>query len=95
MSPLVAQWHALAKAESDVYDSRDSFYVVETTDPRVPHTRRVASGGVADGRPEKPGVLLVAITDDGYEGTLGVSSVDEARMIMTVLRRAWPELVRE
>lgn len=92
MSDLLTEWYDLARQQCGGVDPRDQFFVIETADPRVPHARRIASGGVADGRPEKRGALLVTVTDDGYVSTLGVSSIEEARTIMAVLRCAWPAL---
>lgn len=87
----MADWHRLAREVVD-YSSGDKFFAIEEKDPRVSFDRLVVSGGVSDGRPEKPGVVLVVLTSDGTYQELGVSSREQASMILTALRDAWPDL---
>jgi len=90
---LLAAAYALAREVTS--DPRDRVFCVETVDQRVVFDRRVACAAVVDGRPEKPGVLLVAVTTDGADQQLGVSSLEQAETILRALRLAWPELGKE
>lgn len=94
MSPLLQEWYRLARETSGASTARaDKFFVVEDSDPRVPHGRRVASGGVSDARPHKRGVMLVCLTSDGFYQELGVSSRAQAEVVVSALRDAWPDLL--
>lgn len=92
MSPLLKEWHAIARIAAEA-GPQDKFFAVEDSDPRVAFDRRVAVGGVSDGRGHKRGVLLVAIVNDGADEdtqVLGVSSRAQAESIIAALRDAWP-----
>lgn len=93
MSPLTREWHSLARAIVSPIDPRDQFFAAETTDTRVSFRRRAVVGAVVDGRPGKPGAILVSLTSDGHSQQLGVSSVEHARAVVHALEAAWPELL--
>lgn len=89
--PLAEQWEEIARAVAQANDS-DRTVHAEAADLRVtsPRVRRVVVGGVVDGRAEKPGVLLVSLTDEGDVLELGVSAREHAEAIIAALRGAWP-----
>jgi hypothetical protein len=91
VTPLVREWIEQVREDADATD-RDRLVYAEARDLRVPHERSVVVGGCVDGRSGKPGVLLHALTSDGWEQTLGVSSVAHARAVIEALHMAWPEL---
>jgi hypothetical protein len=91
VTPLVREWIDQVREDGEATD-RDRLVYAEARDHRVPHERSVVVGGLVDGRSGKPGVLLHALTSDGWEQTLGVSNVEHARAVIEAIRMAWPEL---
>lgn len=86
-----------ALAAGDMVDPGhgDHVFFVETPDPRVGGGRRVAFGGVVDGRAWKPGVSLIVLTSDGALQSLGISHRDQAVVAARMLKQAWPGLLGE
>lgn len=93
MSPLLREWHEYAREAAPI-EPGDQVFVVEDDDPRVPFKRRVVLGGIVDARPSKPGVLFLALTSDGGDQQLGVSSVEQARNVVRALTAAFGEGVK-
>ncbi len=94
MSHLVREWYEHAK-ESIQIAPCDTVHLVVCDEPSGARlgqpNRRVAIGGVIDGRKGLPGVVLAGLTTDGQWQELGCSSADQARAIVEVLCRVWPE----
>lgn len=90
MSPLVRDWIEEARASAGAEEC-DRLVYAEAIDQRVCPPRRVVVGGVVDGRPGKPGVLLAHLTEDGRWAECGVSAVEHARAVIEALCMAWPE----
>lgn len=89
----MADWYDFARATAESYPGGgDRFFATETRDPRVAFPRSVVVGGVSDARPEKRGVLLVALTSDGERQELGVPSREAGLAVLRALRDAWPDL---
>ena len=91
MSALMAEWFAYAR-EVTGFSNGDRLFLVEDDDARVAFPRRVASGAIVDGRPGKPGVMLLVVTSEGDTQELGVSSREQAAGIVAALRDAWGDL---
>ena len=94
MSALKGAWIALACQRARI-SRGDAIYYVETEDPRVAIEVRVVVGAVVDGRPDKPGVFLVALTSRKDAQELGISHREQALTVAMALESAWEGVLVE
>lgn len=92
MSRLSDYWLTRARAAIGIAPC-DTVLMAESDCP-IFRGRRICVGAVVDGRANRPGLILQALTSDhdSDEQELGVTSAEQARTIIEALYIAWPEL---